>query len=88
MQIMKPPQSTVLGTLFYKNIIDAMRGVAEPEIDGREGLKSLELLAQSTNHKYMKKYHYPCEIIKLDKIMVVFLPMHSRTGKRKIFWLK
>ena len=30
--------------LFYKNIIDAMRGVAEPEIDGREGLKSLELL--------------------------------------------
>ena len=30
--------------LYYKNIIDVMRGEAEPETDGREGLKSLELL--------------------------------------------
>lgn len=30
--------------LYYKNMIDVMRGVAEPETDGREGLKSLELL--------------------------------------------
>lgn len=30
--------------LYYKNVIDVMRGVAEPETDGREGLKSLELL--------------------------------------------
>jgi UDP-N-acetyl-2-amino-2-deoxyglucuronate dehydrogenase len=30
--------------LYYKNMIDAMRGIAEPETDGREGLKSLELL--------------------------------------------
>lgn len=30
--------------LYYKNIVDVMRGVAEPETDGREGLKSLELL--------------------------------------------
>ncbi|WP_263079622.1 Gfo/Idh/MocA family oxidoreductase [Endozoicomonas sp. Mp262] len=30
--------------LYYKNVIDTMRGVAEPETDGREGLKSLELL--------------------------------------------
>jgi len=30
--------------LYYKNVIDVMRGEAEPETDGREGLKSLELL--------------------------------------------
>ncbi|NCC40961.1 MAG: Gfo/Idh/MocA family oxidoreductase [Gammaproteobacteria bacterium] len=30
--------------LFYKNVIDSLRGTAEPETDGREGLKSLELL--------------------------------------------
>jgi UDP-N-acetyl-2-amino-2-deoxyglucuronate dehydrogenase len=30
--------------LYYRNVIDVMRGNAEPETDGREGLKSLELL--------------------------------------------
>lgn len=30
--------------LYYKNIIDVFRGKAEPETDGREGLKSLEFL--------------------------------------------
>ena len=30
--------------LYYKNVIDVMRGYAEPETDGREGLKSLEFL--------------------------------------------
>jgi UDP-N-acetyl-2-amino-2-deoxyglucuronate dehydrogenase len=30
--------------LYYKNVIDVMHGEAEPETDGREGLKSLELL--------------------------------------------
>ena len=30
--------------LYYKNVIDVLRGRAEPETDGREGLKSLELL--------------------------------------------
>jgi UDP-N-acetyl-2-amino-2-deoxyglucuronate dehydrogenase len=30
--------------LYYKNVIDVLHGEAEPEIDGREGLKSLELL--------------------------------------------
>lgn len=30
--------------LYYQNVIDVMRGRAEPETDGREGLKSLELL--------------------------------------------
>lgn len=30
--------------LYYKNVIDVMRGQAQPITDGREGLKSLELL--------------------------------------------
>jgi UDP-N-acetyl-2-amino-2-deoxyglucuronate dehydrogenase len=30
--------------LYYQNVVDVMRGQAEPETDGREGLKSLELL--------------------------------------------
>lgn len=30
--------------LYYKNVVDVLRGSAEPETDGREGLKSLELL--------------------------------------------
>lgn len=30
--------------LYYKNVIDTLRGESEPETDGREGLKSLELL--------------------------------------------
>ena len=30
--------------LYYSNVIATLRGEAEPEIDGREGLKSLELL--------------------------------------------
>lgn len=30
--------------LYYKNVIDVLRGLAEPETDGREGLKTLELL--------------------------------------------
>jgi UDP-N-acetyl-2-amino-2-deoxyglucuronate dehydrogenase len=30
--------------LYYKNVVDVMRGLAEAETDGREGLKSLEVL--------------------------------------------
>jgi len=30
--------------LYYKNVIDVLRGEAEPETDGREGLKSMELI--------------------------------------------
>ena len=30
--------------LYYDNVIRTLRGEAEPETDGREGLKSLELL--------------------------------------------
>jgi UDP-N-acetyl-2-amino-2-deoxyglucuronate dehydrogenase len=31
-------------TLYYDNVIKVLRGEAEPETDGREGLKSLEIL--------------------------------------------
>ena len=30
--------------LYYENVIQTLRGEAEPETDGREGLRSLELL--------------------------------------------
>jgi len=30
--------------LYYDNVINTLRGEAQPETDGREGLKSLELL--------------------------------------------
>lgn len=30
--------------LYYNNVVEVMRGEAEPETDGREGLKSLEML--------------------------------------------
>ncbi|GAB6146621.1 Gfo/Idh/MocA family protein [Desulfocicer niacini] len=30
--------------LYFKNVVDVMRGQAEPETDGREGLKSMEVL--------------------------------------------
>ena len=30
--------------LYYANVIDTLRGTADPETDGREGLKTLELL--------------------------------------------
>ena len=33
--------------LYYANVVDVMRGRAEPETDGREGLRSLELLIAS-----------------------------------------
>ena len=30
--------------LYYKNVVDVLRGRAEPHVDGREGLKTLEVL--------------------------------------------
>jgi UDP-N-acetyl-2-amino-2-deoxyglucuronate dehydrogenase len=30
--------------LYYSNVVEVFRGIAEPETDGREGLKSLEIL--------------------------------------------
>jgi UDP-N-acetyl-2-amino-2-deoxyglucuronate dehydrogenase len=30
--------------LYYDNVIKALRGEADPETDGREGLRSLEIL--------------------------------------------
>ena len=31
--------------MYYRNVIEVMRGTAEPETDGREGLKSLEIIS-------------------------------------------
>jgi UDP-N-acetyl-2-amino-2-deoxyglucuronate dehydrogenase len=31
-------------TPYYRNVIDALRGTSEPLTDGREGLRSLEVL--------------------------------------------
>ena len=31
-------------SLYFKNVIDVFRGISEPETDGREGLKSLEVI--------------------------------------------
>jgi UDP-N-acetyl-2-amino-2-deoxyglucuronate dehydrogenase len=33
--------------LYYDNVIKTLRGTAEPETDGREGLRSLEILIAS-----------------------------------------
>jgi UDP-N-acetyl-2-amino-2-deoxyglucuronate dehydrogenase len=33
--------------LYYENVIQSLRGTAEPETDGREGLRSLEILIAS-----------------------------------------
>ena len=30
--------------LYYENVLQVLRGRAEPETDGREGLRSLEIL--------------------------------------------
>jgi len=41
------PSSSVYGSghaLYFGNVVDVMRGRCEPETDGREGLRSLELL--------------------------------------------
>ena len=33
--------------LYYANVVEVLRGKADPETDGREGLRSLELLIAS-----------------------------------------
>ncbi len=48
-QIVQATQETtsLLGSghiAYYQNVVDVLRGQAEPETDGREGLKSLEIL--------------------------------------------
>jgi UDP-N-acetyl-2-amino-2-deoxyglucuronate dehydrogenase len=32
---------------YYENVVEVLRGMSEPETDGREGLRSLELLIAS-----------------------------------------
>ena len=48
--------------LYYSNVIDTLRGDAAPEIDGREGLKSLELLiAMYMSARDGKRINLPLE---------------------------
>ena len=49
--------------LYYQNVVDVMRGRAEPETDGRSGLKSLELLvAMYRSAKEGVKVSLPLEV--------------------------
>jgi UDP-N-acetyl-2-amino-2-deoxyglucuronate dehydrogenase len=49
--------------LYYSNVVDVMRGQAEPETDGRSGLKSLELLvAMYRSAKEGVKVSLPLEV--------------------------
>jgi UDP-N-acetyl-2-amino-2-deoxyglucuronate dehydrogenase len=48
--------------LYYNNVIETLRGLAEPETDGREGLKSLELLiAMYRSARDGKRINLPLE---------------------------
>lgn len=48
--------------LYYKNVIDVLHGEAEPETDGREGLRSLEMLiATYISSRDGKKVSLPLE---------------------------
>jgi UDP-N-acetyl-2-amino-2-deoxyglucuronate dehydrogenase len=48
--------------LYYDNVIATLRGAAEPETDGREGLKSLELLiAMYRSARDGKRVNLPLE---------------------------
>ena len=48
--------------LYYDNVIGTLRGEAEPETDGREGLKSLELLiAMYRSARDGRKVNLPLE---------------------------
>jgi UDP-N-acetyl-2-amino-2-deoxyglucuronate dehydrogenase len=49
--------------LYYDNVIAALRGEAEPETDGREGLKSLELLiAMYQSARDGRRVNLPLEV--------------------------
>lgn len=49
--------------LYYQNVVDVLRGYAEPETDGRSGLKSLELLeAIYRSAKDGVKVYLPLEV--------------------------
>lgn len=49
--------------LYYQNVVDVLRGRAEPETDGRSGLKSLELLvAMYRSAKEGVKVSLPLEV--------------------------
>ena len=48
--------------MYYKNVIDVLRGKAQPETDGREGLRSLEtLIAMYTSSRDGRRVSLPLE---------------------------
>lgn len=48
---------------YYRNVIDVLRGEAKPQTDGREGLKSLEILiAAYQSAQNDKPIHLPLEV--------------------------
>ncbi|MDL2207841.1 Gfo/Idh/MocA family oxidoreductase [Desulfovibrio sp. OttesenSCG-928-M16] len=48
--------------LYYRNVIDCLRGACDPETDGREGLKSLEvLIAAYTSARDRRTVSLPLE---------------------------
>jgi UDP-N-acetyl-2-amino-2-deoxyglucuronate dehydrogenase len=48
--------------LYYENVIKTLRGTAEPETDGREGLRSLEVLVGTyLSAKYGKRIALPLD---------------------------
>jgi UDP-N-acetyl-2-amino-2-deoxyglucuronate dehydrogenase len=49
--------------LYYANVIDVLRGVGEPETDGREGLRSLEVLtAIYRSARDGRRVHLPLDV--------------------------
>ncbi|WGS22843.1 Gfo/Idh/MocA family oxidoreductase [Bradyrhizobium sp. ISRA464] len=49
--------------LYYANVIDVLRGKAEPETDGREGLRSLEVLtAIYRSARDGRRVHLPLDV--------------------------
>ena len=51
-----PPNVYGFGhTGYYKNVIETLKGMADPDIDGREGRKSLELILAFISQPGRKK---------------------------------
>ena len=54
--------ASAAGSLYYDNVIRSLLGQCEPETDGREGLKSLELLiAMYRSARDGKRINLPLE---------------------------
>ena len=52
------PKEVYTGVWEYQNVVDVLRGKGEPMTDGREGLKSLELLIGAYQSTRLEKPVY------------------------------